>query len=38
MALIVIEIGDAAFAQARSEGWAMTFEQAADYALETYMN
>ena len=35
MALIVAEMGEAAFAVARAEGRAMTFEQAADYALET---
>ncbi len=29
------ELGEAAFAAARAEGRAMTFEQAADYALET---
>jgi predicted ATPase/DNA-binding CsgD family transcriptional regulator len=33
--LIVAQIGEAAFAAARAEGRAMTFEQAADYALET---
>lgn len=33
-ALIVAEIGETAFAAARAEGWAMTFEQAVDYALE----
>ena len=35
MALIVAELVEAAFAQARAEGRAMTFEQAADYALAT---
>ena len=35
MALIVAEIGEAAFAAAQAEGGAMTFEQAAEYALET---
>jgi Tetratricopeptide repeat len=34
VALIVAQIGEAAFAEARAEGWAMAFEQAADYALE----
>jgi tetratricopeptide (TPR) repeat protein len=32
-ALIVAQIGEAVFAQARAEGRGMTFEQAADYAL-----
>jgi predicted ATPase/DNA-binding CsgD family transcriptional regulator len=34
-ALIIEQIGDAAFAQERAQGRQMTFEQAADYALET---
>ena len=34
-ALIVAQIGEAAFERVRAEGRAMTFEQAADYALET---
>ena len=33
LALIVAQIGETAFAAARAEGRAMTFEQAADYAL-----
>jgi non-specific serine/threonine protein kinase len=33
-ALIVAQIGEAGFAAARTEGRGMTFEQAADYALE----
>ena len=35
MARVAAQLGEAAFAVARAEGWAMTFEQAADYALET---
>jgi predicted ATPase len=35
VAIILAEIGETAFATARVEGQAMTFEQAADYALET---
>jgi hypothetical protein len=30
----VAQLGETAFAAARAEGQAMTFEQAADYALE----
>jgi hypothetical protein len=36
MALMVAQIGEAKFAAARAEGRAMTFEQAADYALEEF--
>jgi len=34
MSSAIAQLGEAAFAAARAEGWAMTFEQAADYALE----
>jgi hypothetical protein len=30
----IAQLGETAFAAAQAEGWAMTFEQAADYALE----
>jgi tetratricopeptide (TPR) repeat protein len=35
IATAVAQIGEAEFAAAYAEGWAMTFEQAADYALGT---
>lgn len=35
VASTVPQLGEAAFSQARAEGRAMTFEQAADYAMET---
>jgi predicted ATPase/DNA-binding CsgD family transcriptional regulator len=34
-ATAMAQLGETAFAAAQAEGWAMTFEQAADYALET---
>jgi len=34
-ATALAQLGETAFAAAQAEGWAMTFEQAADYALET---
>jgi tetratricopeptide (TPR) repeat protein len=38
IATAVAQLGETVFEQARAEGRAMTFEQAADYALETSMN
>jgi hypothetical protein len=35
MAACLLKMGEVEFAVARAEGRAMTFEQAADYALET---
>jgi tetratricopeptide (TPR) repeat protein len=34
-ATALAQLGETAFAAAQAEGWAMTFEQAVDYALET---
>jgi hypothetical protein len=36
VARIMAQVGEAVFTQARAEGREMTFEQAADYALEEY--